>query len=111
MQELCKDATDMDESMLWSTCFITNPADTGFLLFASTDMRGVPPQAAKPLLKEISMQKPEAEELYEDAAEIEVSTPRSTSLMNQAAEGMRALGSFFAQAAMGGAEVRPLPHA
>ena len=54
------------------------------------------------------MQKAEAEELYEDAAEMEVSTPRSTSLMNQAAEGMRALGSFFAQAAMGGAEVRPV---
>ena len=55
------------------------------------------------------MQKSEAEEeLYEDAAEMEVSTPRSASLMNQAAEGMRALGSFFAQAAMGGAEVRPV---
>ena len=91
--------------MLRSTCLITDPVN----LSASTDMHGAPLQVAKPLLKEISMQKSEAEELYEDAAEMEVSTPRSTSLMNQAAEGMRALGSFFAQAAMGGAEVRPVP--
>lgn len=64
-------------------------------------------QAAGPLLKELSKHKPAVEEeSYEDPAEMEVSTPRSTSLMNQAAEGMRALGSFFAQAAMGGAEVR-----
>ena len=63
-------------------------------------------QAAGPLLKEISKSKPAAqEEMYEDPMELDVSTPRSTSLMNQAAEGMRALGSFFAQAAMGGAEV------
>lgn len=63
-------------------------------------------QAAGPLLKEISKSKPAAqEETYEDPMELDVSTPRSTSLMNQAAEGMRALGSFFAQAAMGGAEV------
>ena len=78
-------------------------------LYAGTDTCGVLSQVSKPLLKEISMQKSEAEEeLYEDAAEMEVSTPRSASLMNQAAEGMRALGSFFAQAAMGGAEVRPV---
>ena len=94
--------------MLRSTRLTTDPVNVAFRLSASTDMCGVPSQVAKPLLKEISMQKPEAEELYEDAAELEVSTPRSTSLMNQAAEGMRALGSFFAQAAMGGAEVHPV---
>ncbi len=67
-------------------------------------------QAAGPLLKEISKNKSAAqEEMYEDPAELDVSTPRSTSLMNQAAEGMRALGSFFAQAAMGGAEVCSIP--
>ena len=63
-------------------------------------------QAIQPLLKEISRTKPDVQEdTFEDPAEQDVSTPRSTSLMNQAAEGMRALGSFFAQAAMGGAEV------
>lgn len=56
-------------------------------------------------MKEISKNKAAQEEMYEDPTELDVSTPRSTSLMNQAAEGMRALGSFFAQAAMGGAEV------
>ena len=96
----------MDVSMLRSTRLTTDPADAAFHLIVSTDSPGGPLQVAKPLLKEISMQNPEAEELYEDAAEMEVSTPRSASLMNQAAEGMRALGSFFAQAAMGGAEVR-----
>ena len=99
----------MDHSVLRSTCLSSDPADVAFHFSAGFDMHGPPLQVAKPLLKEISMQKPEAEEeLYEDAAELEVSTPRSTSLMNQAAEGMRALGSFFAQAAMGGAEVRPV---
>ena len=105
---MCKDAADTDHSVLGSTCLNADPADVAFRLVVSTDMPGVPLQVAKPLLKEISMQKAEAEELYEDAAEMEVSTPRSASLMNQAAEGMRALGSFFAQAAMGGAEVRPV---
>jgi len=63
-------------------------------------------QAIQPLLKEISRTNPDVQEdTFEDPAEQDVSTPRSTSLMNQAAEGMRALGSFFAQAAMGGAEV------
>ena len=67
-------------------------------------------QAAAPLLKEISKNKPAAqEELFEDPEELDQSTPRSRSLMEQAAEGVRALGSFFAQAAMGGAEVRCLP--
>ena len=52
-------------------------------------------QAAAPLLKEISKHKPEAqEELFEDPEELDQSTPRSRSLMEQAAEGVRALGSF-----------------
>ncbi|CAL5229699.1 g13071 [Coccomyxa viridis] len=66
-------------------------------------------KAAAPLLKEISKNKPAAqEELFEDPEELDQSTPRSRSLMEQAAEGVRALGSFFAQAAMGGAEVSTL---
>ena len=63
-------------------------------------------QAAAPLLKEISKNTLAAEEeTFEDPEELDQSTPRSRSLMEQAAEGVRALGSFFAQAAMGGAEV------
>ena len=95
----------MDRSTLSTTRLIYDPADMASHLSASIDTHGVPSPVAMPLLKEIPMQTPEAEELYEDAGEMEVSTPRSSSLMNQAAEGMRALGSFFAQAAMGGAEV------
>lgn len=42
----------------------------------------------------------------EEPEKLDASAKKSGSLASQAAEGFKAIGSFFAQAAMGGAEVR-----
>lgn len=48
---------------------------------------------------------PEEEEEGSEAAELEQQGGKSGSLASAAAEGFRFIGSFFAHAAMGGAEV------